>query len=92
MRRTADGDRAREREPSRRYRIGSVGRAVPGLSLSIRNDAGEVVKASGEGRAWIRTDATCVGYWGDPEATDAAFTDGWLDTGDVLRADPDGYF
>ena len=78
--------------PPADIRIGSVGRAAPGLSLSIRDDAGDVVEVGGEGRAWIRTDAACVGYWRDPEATDAAFADGWLDTGDVLRADPDGFF
>lgn len=77
--------------PPEDIRIGSVGLAAPGVSLSIRNDAGEVVEVGGEGRAWIRTNAACVGYWSDPQATDAAFADGWLDTGDLLRADPDGY-
>ncbi|HEX5728393.1 class I adenylate-forming enzyme family protein [Microbacterium sp.] len=77
--------------PPADIRLGSVGRAVPGLSLSIRDEAGDVVDADGEGRAWIKTGAACVGYWGDPHATDAAFTDGWFDSGDVLRADADGY-
>ena len=48
--------------------------------------------ASGEeGRLWIRTPAATVGYWEDPEATAALFRDGWLDSGDVMRADEDGY-
>ncbi|WP_217423913.1 class I adenylate-forming enzyme family protein [Agromyces sp. Marseille-P2726] len=78
--------------PPAAIRIGSVGQAAPGVSLSLRDDAGDVVEVGGEGRAWIRTEAACVGYWGDSTATDAAFADGWLDTGDVMRADPDGYF
>ncbi|MEE1800643.1 long-chain fatty acid--CoA ligase [Streptomyces sp. JV176] len=32
-----------------------------------------------------------AGYWGLPDATDAAFTDGWFRTGDVAVADEDGY-
>jgi fatty-acyl-CoA synthase len=31
------------------------------------------------------------GYWGLPEATAAAFTDGWFHTGDVGRFDEGGY-
>ena len=31
-----------------------------------------------------------IGYWGDEEATRAAFKDGWFDTGDVMMADDDG--
>ena len=45
-----------------------------------------------EGRLWIRTPATTVGYWDDPAATEAAFSNGWLDSGDVMRVDDDGYF
>ncbi|WP_037623651.1 acyl-CoA synthetase [Streptomyces aureus] len=33
-----------------------------------------------------------TGYWGRPEETEAAFTEGgWLRTGDVARVDADGY-
>lgn len=31
------------------------------------------------------------GYWGQPEASDAAVADGWFRTGDVAVADGDGY-
>lgn len=31
------------------------------------------------------------GYWGRPQDTAAAHTDGWFRTGDVVVSDPDGY-
>lgn len=72
-------------------RLGSVGRVAPGVSLSLRDDSGQVVETGSDGAVWIKTDAAFVGYWGDAEATAAAFVDGWLDSGDVMRADHDGY-
>ena len=64
---------------------------VPGVSISIRNDDGDVVELGRDGRVWIKTGAACIGYWGDEQATSSAFVDGWLDSGDVMRADQDGY-
>ena len=32
-----------------------------------------------------------VGYWNDGGGAEAVFRDGWLDSGDVVRADADGY-
>src|SRR5262245_9668719 len=32
-----------------------------------------------------------VGYWANPQATQDTIKDGWLDTGDVMRMDGDGY-
>ena len=77
--------------PPAGIRIGSVGRVAPGVSVSIRADDAEVVQAGSDGRLWIKTHAACVGYWGDERATAEAFLDGWLDSGDVMRADPEGY-
>ena len=77
--------------PPASIRIGSIGRAAPGVSVSIRDDAGEEVELGIDGRVWIKTDASYVAYWGDEEATVAAFVDGWFESGDVMRADPDGY-
>ena len=78
--------------PSGQIKIGSVGQVVPAVSLSIRNDAAEELPPEREGRLWIKTPAATVGYWGDPDATEAVFSNGWLDSGDVMRADEKGYF
>ena len=32
-----------------------------------------------------------IGYWNRPDATAETIVDGWLDTGDVVSADADGY-
>jgi long-chain acyl-CoA synthetase len=78
--------------PSGRIKLGSVGQVVPAVSLSIRNEDGDELPAGRDGRLWIRTPAATVGYWDDQEATEAAFGDAWFDSGDVMRADDEGYF
>jgi acyl-CoA synthetase (AMP-forming)/AMP-acid ligase II len=78
--------------PSGRIKPHSVGQVVPAVSLSIRDDDGEEVPSGSEGRLWIKTPAVTVGYWDDPGATEALFSDGWLDSGDLMRADDEGYF
>jgi acyl-coenzyme A synthetase/AMP-(fatty) acid ligase len=70
---------------------GSVGPAVPGVEVAIRSDDGDLLPAGREGRMWARSPAAMVGYWDNAEATGEAFSDGWLDSGDVMRADEDGY-
>ncbi len=77
--------------PSGRIVPGSVGQAVPGVEVSIRSESGEELNPGEEGRLWIKTPAATVGYWENPAATSELFRDGWLDSGDVMRADPDGY-
>jgi long-chain acyl-CoA synthetase len=78
--------------PSGRIKRGSVGQVAPGVSLSIRNDDHEEVPVGRKGTLWIKTPAATVGYWGDPGATEAAFRGGWLNSGDVMRVDDEGYF
>jgi long-chain acyl-CoA synthetase len=77
--------------PSGPIKLGSVGQVVPAVSLSIRNDESRELPTGSEGRLWIKTPAASVGYWDDPGATEAAFRNGWLDSGDVMRADDQGY-
>jgi acyl-coenzyme A synthetase/AMP-(fatty) acid ligase len=78
--------------PSGRIKVGSVGQVVPAVSLSIRDDDGQELQVGSEGRLWIKTPAATVGYWGDPGATEAAYSGGWLNSGDVMRVDDEGYF
>ncbi|HVK25502.1 MAG TPA: AMP-dependent synthetase/ligase [Actinokineospora sp.] len=62
-------------------RFGSVGRALPGITVRIADD-GEVL---------AQGDNVFTGYHNNPEATAATVVDGWLHTGDLGRVDEDGY-
>lgn len=77
--------------PSGQIKAGSVGRAMHGVGLSIRDESGGALPASTPGRLWVRTRATMLGYWRDPAATSATIRDGWLDTGDLMEAAPAGH-
>jgi long-chain acyl-CoA synthetase len=72
-------------------KFGSVGPLAPGYEASVRDDDGREVSTGAEGRLWIRFFGNMVGYWNDPDASAATLVDGWLDTGDVMSADEDGF-
>ena len=78
--------------PSGRIVPGSVGQAAAGFELAIRDADGRELESGQQGSVWIRTPSVMTGYWGDPEATRAVLRDGWLDSGDVMRVDDQGYF
>ena len=62
-------------------RIGSVGRAIPGLALRIAEDGEVLVQGPG----------VFKGYAGDPAASAEALQGGWLHSGDLGHLDADGY-
>ncbi len=70
-------------------RIGSVGQ--PQMLTEARL-AGVPDGRPGTGELLMRGATITPGYFGDPAATAAAFTDGWLCTGDVARRDADGQY
>jgi long-chain acyl-CoA synthetase len=62
----------------------SVGRLVPGADLRVVDPATGKDGDPGEvGELWFRGPNVVRGYWDDPQATAAAFTDGWFHTGDL---------
>jgi len=77
--------------PPAGLRIGSIGPIAPGYQASIRDSKGAEVPTGQDGRLWIGFPGNMVGYWNNPEATAETVVDGWLDTGDVMSADEDGY-
>jgi len=72
-------------------KTGSVGRAHAAYQVSIRDEDGTELPTDVEGRLWIKSPCNMIGYWGDPQATRAIIKNGWLDTGDVMKLDEDGY-
>ena len=77
--------------PAGLIKQGSVGPTNVGYALSIRDDDGNEVGPNVDGRLWVKSPINMVGYWDNPKATAETIIDGWLDTGDVMRADEDGY-
>lgn len=74
---------------NRKY--GSIGPSVPCCRCRIA-DAQPGEHGYMEGELQIKGDNVMMGYYNNPEANEAAFTeDGWFRTGDVAYKDEDGY-
>jgi long-subunit acyl-CoA synthetase (AMP-forming) len=68
--------------PPGEIRLGTVGRAIPGIELKLAAD----------GELLIRGENVMVGYRNQPEKTrETIGDDGWLATGDIAEIDDDGY-
>ncbi len=70
-------------------RLGSVGRPVTGVELTITDDAGEVLPAGQDGEICVRSPGVMTGYWHSEDTS--ALAGGWLHTGDIGHVDADGY-
>lgn len=72
---------------STRVKPGSVGAALPGISIRLVDETGGTPSGEDPGEIHVAGDNLFDGYW--PDASDGP-VDGWLATGDVGFLDSDG--
>jgi malonyl-CoA/methylmalonyl-CoA synthetase len=73
-------------------RPGSVGLPFPNVSVRIVDASGVEVSVGEVGELQVRGPNVFAEYWRNPEATAAAFVDGWFRTGDLAERSDDGYY
>jgi len=76
-----------------RRKLGFAGKPYPHVDVALRDaETGTLVDDAGTGELVVRGPNVFAGYWRNPEATAAAFADGWLLTGDVAERDGEGFY
>jgi acyl-CoA synthetase (AMP-forming)/AMP-acid ligase II len=80
-----------EHRLDRPERLNSVGRAIPGTELQIRDELGNVLPPGANGEVWIHSPTIMKGYWKLPEATARVLENGWYRSGDGGRLDEEGF-
>jgi fatty-acyl-CoA synthase len=78
-------------EHAREELLSSVGRSLPGVEITIRDNSGNTLRNGLIGEVWLRSPMVMSGYWRDAEQTARVVRDGWLVTGDIGRLDKRGY-
>jgi fatty-acyl-CoA synthase len=74
-------------------KLGYAGKPYPHVDVALRDpETGELLDGSATGELVVKGPNVFAGYWRNPEATAAAFADGWLLTGDVAQRDDEGYY
>ncbi len=74
-----------------RRKIGSIGRAIPGVTVSVVNDEGREAAAGDVGELVAQGRNIARGYWNDPDETARKFGPAGYRTGDLGYVDEDGY-
>ncbi len=83
--------RKEDHDPEDLTRLASCGRPVPWVHVALLDDEGNEVPRGEPGEICVRGPLVMKGYLNKPEQTAEAFAHGWLHTGDIARADDEGF-
>lgn len=72
-------------------KISSIGHAIPGVTLEVRNKEGVKSVPDETGEIYAFGKNIMQGYWNDPVLTSSVLKNGWLRTGDLASQDADGF-
>jgi long-chain acyl-CoA synthetase len=74
-------------------RTGTIGLPLANIDAAILDQkTGEMLPVGEVGELAVQGPNIMQGYWKQPEATQAIFSQGWMLTGDLAKMDADGYF
>ncbi|HVS66323.1 MAG TPA: benzoate-CoA ligase family protein [Thermoanaerobaculia bacterium] len=72
-------------------RPGTLGRAVPGFEVEVRDEAGDRLSPGEVGALWVRGDSRAIGYWQERGKTRETFRGEWVALGDMVTMDAEGF-
>jgi len=72
-------------------KLGSIGKAIPGVKLEVLDEEGRRVDPGGLGEIVAEGENIAQGYWGDLRSSAKTFRNGKLYTGDIATVDADGF-
>jgi long-chain acyl-CoA synthetase len=73
-------------------RVGTVGQAIPGVTVHAVDDGGRERPAGAVGELWIRGPTIMKGYYCKDDETNQVLTpEGWYKSGDMGAVDGDGF-
>jgi fatty-acyl-CoA synthase len=74
-------------------KLGYAGKPYPHVDVALADpDTGAPVAGAGQGELLVRGPNVFAGYWRNAEASEQAFRDGWLATGDIAARDAEGSY
>jgi acyl-CoA synthetase (AMP-forming)/AMP-acid ligase II len=78
--------------PPEMNRPASIGQPLALTDCRIVDLDGNEVAQGEQGELVMRGPQIMLGYWKEPQATDAVLRDGWYFSGDIVRCDADGFY
>ncbi|WP_191497899.1 AMP-binding protein, partial [Mycobacterium simulans] len=72
------------------WRIGTLGKVLPPYEIRVVAPDGTTAGPGVEGNLWVQGPSIAAGYWNRPN-TPLSMNGSWLDTGDRVFIDPDGW-
>lgn len=65
---------------------------IPGMQGRVIREDGSDADVYEVGELIVKGENVALGYWNNEKATKETFVDGWLHSGDHVKADRDGNF